>query len=204
MRLIESYLKRPVARVLLRLGIRTNQLTLAGGVFTLIDALLVGFSLVPIWVGGIIFLAAASTDLFDGALSRLDQRPHDKALGGFLDTMTDKFVEIFIHLSLWFVLDANLWRILVLASLVTALEVSETKARAAEYNLDIDWWEVQFLGHPARVLGVGLGMFLTAFFPTQETLLATFGGLTAFNCLCLIERNTKVFRAIKNGSFRKT
>lgn len=128
----------PIARVMARLGIHPNTVTLVG--FLLQAGVGVVFGLGHLVLGGWLLLAVAPVDALDGALARaLGQK---SLLGAFLDSTFDRLSDAALILGLtvhYLRQGGHLEVVLLLISLVAALMVSYTRARA------------EALGFPCRV-----------------------------------------------------
>ncbi len=128
----------PIARVMARLGIHPNTVTLVG--FLLQVGVGVVFGLGHLVLGGWLLLVVAPVDALDGALARaLDQK---SLLGAFLDSTFDRLSDAALILGLtvhYLRQGEHLEVVLLLISLVAALMVSYTRARA------------EALGFPCRV-----------------------------------------------------
>jgi CDP-diacylglycerol--glycerol-3-phosphate 3-phosphatidyltransferase len=128
----------PIARVMARLGIHPNTVTLVG--FLLQVGVGVVFGLGHLVLGGWLLLVVAPVDALDGALARaLDQK---SLFGAFLDSTFDRFSDAALILGItvhYLRQGEHLEVVLLLISLVAALMVSYTRARA------------EALGFPCRV-----------------------------------------------------
>ena len=128
----------PIARVMARLGIHPNTVTLVG--FLLQVGVGVVFGLGHLVLGGWLLLVVAPVDALDGALARaLGQK---SLLGAFLDSTFDRLSDAALILGLtvhYLRQGEHLEVVLLLISLVAALMVSYTRARA------------EALGFPCRV-----------------------------------------------------
>ncbi len=128
----------PIVRVMARLGIHPNTVTLVG--FLLQAGVGVVFGLGHLVLGGWLLLAVAPVDALDGALARaLGQK---SLLGAFLDSTFDRLSDAALILGLtvhYLRQGGHLEVVLLLISLVAALMVSYTRARA------------EALGFPCRV-----------------------------------------------------
>ena len=128
----------PIARVMARLGIHPNTVTLVG--FLLQAGVGVVFGLGHLVLGGWLLLVVAPVDALDGALARaLDQK---SLFGAFLDSTFDRLSDAALILGLtvhYLRQGEHLEVVLLLISLVAALMVSYTRARA------------EALGFPCRV-----------------------------------------------------
>lgn len=128
----------PIARVMARLGIHPNTVTLVG--FLLQVGVGVVFGLGHLVLGGWLLLVVAPVDALDGALARaLEQK---SLFGAFLDSTFDRLSDAALILGLtvhYLRQGEHLEVVLLLISLVAALMVSYTRARA------------EALGFPCRV-----------------------------------------------------
>lgn len=155
--LAQAYLQPVVllfARLLVRLRISPNQVTVAGLLFAIFSASMVtlGFHM----AAGIIFLFGSALDLLDGALARLEGRM--TALGAFLDSTLDRVGEgaMFAVIAHHFALcgDASAVSAVVLAMLGGML-TSYTRARAETLGLSC---RSGWASRPERVLIVSSGL----------------------------------------------
>jgi CDP-diacylglycerol---glycerol-3-phosphate 3-phosphatidyltransferase len=125
----------PIAEFLNRLGIRPNTVTLVGLAGTVGVAILIGFGQMT-WAG-ILLLLMGPVDAMDGALARL--RNEASAWGAFVDSVTDRYSELFLFLGflLFYMVHSNPVGVL-LAYLAAAgsVLVSYVKARADASKLD--------------------------------------------------------------------
>jgi CDP-diacylglycerol---glycerol-3-phosphate 3-phosphatidyltransferase len=125
----------PIAKFFNRLGIRPNTVTLIGLAGTLGVAVLIAFGHMT-WAG-ILLLIMGPVDAMDGALARMRNEVSD--WGAFVDSVTDRYSELFVFLgfTVFYLLHASPTGVL-LAYLAAAGSVltSYTKARADASKLD--------------------------------------------------------------------
>jgi CDP-diacylglycerol---glycerol-3-phosphate 3-phosphatidyltransferase len=148
----------PVARLLLRLGVSPDVVTLVGTVGACAGAL----SLYPsghLASGTVVVTVFVLSDMVDGAMARLSAR--STRWGAFLDSTLDRVADaaIFSGLVLWFAgrgADALL-AALALGCLVTGAVVSYAKARAEGLGLTAD---VGIAERSERLVVVLLATFL--------------------------------------------
>ncbi len=119
----ENYSMR-LARPLARLGLSPSAITLAGAGFGVIAAIMYAR-------GNLIFaffavLLASLSDIADGAVAKLTNS--QSALGGFLDSVLDRYSDSIILIGIGIYLPEHL--LLVLVVLFGTLLVSYTRARA--------------------------------------------------------------------------
>ena len=164
----------PVVRVLARLGVQPNQVTVAGTLICLAGAALV----VVDWLvlAGVIYLAGCALDLIDGALAR----SQDKVTSGgaFLDSTLDRITEgaLFTAITYHFAQQgAALAAALTVVALLGALLVSYTRARAEALGAAC---KVGIVTRAERVLLLGLGLCFGLLEPVVY-LLAALNGVSA-------------------------
>jgi len=119
---IEGFLL-PLTRFAVKSGIKPNYITLLGFVF----GILASFAIVKgkITYGMMLLLLSCFMDVFDGAMARNEDAMTE--FGGFLDSVSDRYVDIAVFISLGYY--TSDWLIAVIA-LSGALLVSYTRARA--------------------------------------------------------------------------
>ena len=125
----------PIVRFLDRVGVKPNMLTLAGFIGTLYSAYL--FSQGQFSWGGLVYLVSGPIDALDGALARLQGEAED--FGAFVDSVTDRYSELFVFAGLlWYSLqNGDSW--LAMATYLAAFGsvlVSYTRARAQSLGLE--------------------------------------------------------------------
>jgi CDP-diacylglycerol--glycerol-3-phosphate 3-phosphatidyltransferase len=119
----------PIGRFLNRLGIAPNTLTLAGLAGNFIGALLLARG--QFISGGVLLFLMGPLDALDGTMARLRGEP--SAFGAFVDSVTDRFSELFIYAGLiYFYLSIQnaLMVLLCFAALGGSFMVSYVRARA--------------------------------------------------------------------------
>ncbi|WP_456469502.1 archaetidylinositol phosphate synthase [Archaeoglobus sp.] len=114
---------KPVAKILGKAGIKPNHLTFLGLLFGIFSACYIIKG--KILVAALFVLLSSVCDLLDGALARTAEMTTE--FGGFLDSVTDRYVDVILFLSLGiYGVD---WVVVGLA-LSGALLVSYTRAKA--------------------------------------------------------------------------
>jgi CDP-diacylglycerol--glycerol-3-phosphate 3-phosphatidyltransferase len=119
----------PAAAFIHRFGITPNMLTLTGLAGNIVAA--VFLSQGSFLVAGLIILIVGPLDALDGALARLRGEP--SPFGGFVDSVTDRYSELFIFggLMLHYLQRGEwLWAGVVYAAAAGSILVSYTRARA--------------------------------------------------------------------------
>lgn len=125
----------PVARLLVRVRIRPNYLTVLGLALSALAAL--AFAASRVRTGGLLLMAAGAADLLDGAVARVSGQA--TPFGAFLDSVLDRYSDLIVlaGLALLFVRLGRLPDLLLtLASLVGSIMVSYTRARAESIGAD--------------------------------------------------------------------
>jgi CDP-diacylglycerol--glycerol-3-phosphate 3-phosphatidyltransferase len=144
----------PVTRILARLGIQPNQVTVAGTLICLVSpALVVADRLV---LAGVVFLTGSALDLIDGALARSQGKVTDG--GAFLDSTLDRITEgaLFAAIAYHFAqAGAAGAAALTVVALLGALLVSYTRARAEALGANC---KVGIITRPERVVLLGFGL----------------------------------------------
>ncbi len=127
----------PVARVLLRLNVSPDAVTLIGTLGTSAAALYF-FPRGDFFVGTLVICIFVFSDSLDGTMARLAGRP--STWGAFLDSTLDRVADaaIFCGIALWFAGDGNdpAMAAVTLAALVGGLLVSYARARADGLGAD--------------------------------------------------------------------
>lgn len=163
----------PLARGLLRLRVKPNQVSVLGLLLNLATAgLVVTDHLV---LAGVVYLAAGTLDLLDGVLARLAKSA--SPFGAFLDSTLDRISEgvVFSAVAYRFALagsavDAGL----VVLALLGSMLVSYTRARAEGLGVAC---KVGVLTRPERVVLVAFGL-LTGLLAQVIYLIIVLTGLT--------------------------
>lgn len=145
----------PLARLLLRLHVAPNHVSVAGVVLNVATAALVIVDR-PM-TAAIVYLAAGAFDLLDGLLARLANRA--TAFGAFLDSTMDRISEgvVFAAVAYQFAAQGEkLGATLVVLALLGALLVSYTRARAEAVGCECN---VGILTRAERVILLTVGLF---------------------------------------------
>lgn len=144
----------PLARVLVRLGMTANRLTLLGVAVTLagVGVLLSG----PLRLGVVIVALGSVVDALDGAVARLQGT--DGALGAFYDSVTDRVGDVaLLGAAAWMVRDDPLLFGVAVVALGGAQLTSYVRAKAESLG-----WQatVGVLERAERVIILLVGLFL--------------------------------------------
>lgn len=149
-----------VGRVLVRLGLAPNTMTVLGLAGNVAGAWFLARG--QMTVGGLIILAAGPIDALDGTMARLRGEP--SKFGAFVDSTSDRFSElvIFFGLLIYFAHQQDFTAmLLVFAAAVGSVMVSYIKARAESlgYVANVGWltrMERYLVLSPALIFNVPL------------------------------------------------
>jgi CDP-diacylglycerol---glycerol-3-phosphate 3-phosphatidyltransferase len=129
-----------IARLLARLPITPNQVTVAGTLFTFGAAVLAGLG--QLRVAGIVLALSGTFDILDGALARATKRSYP--YGAFLDSTFDRYSEgaVYIGVAAYFLEHGDRfmrWEVLAcLLALSGSFLVSYVRARAQSLGFRCD------------------------------------------------------------------
>jgi CDP-diacylglycerol--glycerol-3-phosphate 3-phosphatidyltransferase len=158
-RAVVAYGLNPTARLLLRLGVSPNAVTIAGTVGVLIGAYF-GARGQLFW-GTVIVTACALTDALDGTMARM--RGGTGKFGALLDSSMDRIADgaVFGAVVYYMATEGNPYggTIAALVSLVAGQVVSYVKARAQSLGMDAD---VGIAERLERLVILGVGGLLGA------------------------------------------
>lgn len=184
--LAARYIANPIARVFIALKISANMLTLAGFGVAVVAAWLLADS--RLFLGGVVMLAGAVLDMFDGAVARLSGKA--STFGAFFDSVMDRLGEavVLFGLAVFYMRDAHALGVyLAFGALTASLMVSYLRARAEGLNIPGD---VGFLGRPERI--VVLGVALLVGYPAYGLgIIAVVGALTVLQRAWHVRRVTR-------------
>ncbi|MEV4638944.1 phosphatidylinositol phosphate synthase [Actinoplanes sp. NPDC049548] len=158
-RAVVAYGVNPTARLLLRLGVSPNAVTVAGTVGVLVGAWF-GAQGMLFW-GTVIVTACALTDALDGTMARM--RGPSGQFGALLDSSMDRIADgaVFAAVVYYLATEGNpyggVWAALL--SLIGGQVVSYVKARAQSLGLNAD---VGIAERLERLLILGVGGLLGA------------------------------------------
>ena len=180
--MISSYVERPVAGALAKMGVSPNMVTYAGLVGAGISAWLIGEGI--LWAGGIAMLVAGVLDLFDGALAR--STGQDSPFGALLDSVIDRVSEIVVLLGLllhYARSDSLEGTVLVYLAAGGSVMVSYLRARSEGLGIDC---KVGVMTRPERVAALGFGLIVGHWLPVA--LLVVLGVIAALTILTTAQR----------------
>jgi archaetidylinositol phosphate synthase len=184
-----SDLLSPVTSYIVRKGMRPNHLTLLGLSTGLLSALFIATQ--NLFLGGIFLLLSGLFDILDGALARTQIMISE--FGGFLDSVSDRYVDIAIFIALG--LYGINWFFVVLA-LSGAMLVSYTRARAEKI---IERCNVGLAERGERLMIIFLGI-LVGYVEAAVIIVAILSHLTAVHRI-IYTRNEVAKKYLKGGEF---
>jgi CDP-diacylglycerol---glycerol-3-phosphate 3-phosphatidyltransferase len=131
LRHLQGHVMRPVAQLLVRLGVSPDAVTWFGATSVTVVAL-VCFPQGWLWQGAVLVALLSASDMVDGHMARaLPNR--DRRWGSFLDSSLDRLADAGIIGALAWYLALHrdpLWAVLAVAALVAAQLTSYVRARA--------------------------------------------------------------------------
>jgi CDP-diacylglycerol--glycerol-3-phosphate 3-phosphatidyltransferase len=176
-------LTEPVGRSIARTGVTPNMITAAGLAGALVAAVLVARG--QFLAGGIVMLAAAALDLFDGMVARASGQV--TAFGGVLDSTCDRLSEAAVLGGLVFRLAGEGKReevVVAFAAVVGSLLVSYLRARAEAAGMQL---REGLFTRAERVLVLGVGLIF-GWVRLALWILAVLANLTAAQRLWLVRQ----------------
>ncbi|WP_300344819.1 phosphatidylinositol phosphate synthase [Nesterenkonia sp.] len=187
----------PLARLLLRLGLTPNAVTIIGTLGVSLGALIL-YPLGQLFWGTVVITLFVFSDLIDGLMARLGDRR--SVLGGFLDSVSDRVQDsaVFLGLMLWFFGEGDSYWIGVAAALcmILGLLVSYIRARAESEGYDANTGIAE---RPERMV---LALVFTGFVGLglpPAVLLVVLTLLAAASLVTVIQRITTVIRQAQAG-----
>jgi len=174
----------PPARLLLALHIHPNAITAVGFAVAAAAAYLLAEG--RLWQGGIVMLAGAAMDMYDGAVARLGGK--ESTFGAMLDSVLDRLGEVVVLFGLLvFYVRAgdDTGAYLAFGALAASLMVSYLRARSEGLGVPGD---VGLMGRPERIVVLGAGLLLG--YPSWAL-----GIIAALASLTVVQRAVHVWRA---------
>jgi CDP-diacylglycerol--glycerol-3-phosphate 3-phosphatidyltransferase len=144
-----------MTRVMQRLHITPNQVTVAGALLNVVAAALVISG--DLVAAGVIFVVGSCLDMLDGTLARLAKMV--TPFGAFFDSTLDRASEGIVLAAIAYRLAAEGREIdaaLVVVALMGSFLVSYTRARAEAVGVEC---KVGLMSRPERVVLVAIGLF---------------------------------------------
>jgi CDP-diacylglycerol--glycerol-3-phosphate 3-phosphatidyltransferase len=176
----------PVAALLNRLGVTPNMLTFTGLVGNMVAAIFLSQG--QFLIGGLFVLLAGPLDALDGALARLRGEP--SLFGGFIDSVIDRYSELFIFAGLilhYGQQDELLWVAVVYAAAAGSQLVSYTRARAEGVGLSA---KCGLLTRAERFI-ILIPSLIFNFVEIGVTLIAVFANFTALQRIFHVHKQAR-------------
>jgi len=174
---------QPIARLLMRLGLTPNAVTVLG--FLLSAAVALVLATGRLTLAGLLLIATLAFDAVDGTMARTQGTT--SRFGAFLDSTLDRWTELFLYGALvwhYLQLGQNLYVLLAVAAMSTSVMVSYTRARAEGVGLPCK--EGIFTRFERMVvLIIGLLFGLT---PWALGIIAVLAGITAVQRIFVTKR----------------
>ena len=170
------YVESPAARLLEKMGLTPNQLTMIGLLLSAATAYLLSIGLFP--AGGVLLILASALDMADGSLARLQGRA--SAVGALLDSTADRISEaaIFLGLLLFYISPRSIAEVLLIfLALISSFMVSYLRAKGEGLGVDCN---VGVMTRPERVLALAAGLLMGQVF-VALVVIAAFSFLTALH-----------------------
>ena len=190
--IITDYVENPVVRVLRRLGLKPNLVTLIGLLISGAGAYFIAIG--QWWIGGLVVLFAGIFDLFDGALARATGSA--SRFGALLDSTVDRVSEAVVLLGLLvYYLSTNddIGSILVYAAIIGSIMVSYLRARSEGLGIDC---KVGVMTRPERVAIVGIGLIVGHWEP--NVMLIVLGVISALTVFTAVHRLVHTWRMLES------
>ncbi len=153
---------RPLERAVVALGIHPNAITFS----SLIACASAGLGVASghLATAGWLYILAGLLDILDGRLARATNR--SSQAGAFLDSVADRWGELFIFAGFaWFLRD-TIWLGAVMLAVSGSIMVSYTRARGEGLSLVLDGGNMQ---RAERIALVSVGTLLTAWFDAASS-----------------------------------
>lgn len=183
LRVIFKDVLNPIAAFFNRLGLMPNTMTILGLVGNVIAAYFLAQG--QMLVGGILVLMMGPVDALDGSMARL--RGEAGAFGAFVDSVTDRYSELFIIGGLiWYYSQQteSLFVMLGYAAAAGSVLVSYTRARAQSLGKDS---KIGILTRAERYLVMAPALIFNIA-PVGLALIALFSNVTALQRIYDIRR----------------
>ena len=127
------WLIAPVERTLVRLRVSPDLLNFSGALFGIAAGISYGSGAIAL--GGGFVLLGGLTDILDGRVARA--RGIGSDYGEFLDSVIDRFSEMFVFMGLAFYFEPSRWEMLsMVGALGGSMMVSYTRAKGAAVGVD--------------------------------------------------------------------
>lgn len=156
---IHTYVEEPIARLLNRLGVSPNAITILGLLISVIGATFVGMG--HISTGGMLFLLGGCMDLFDGSLARLTGNV--TKFGNLIDSLADRTGEAALYLGLVFYgiqhfsgsINLITYMTVLFVALISSQMVSYLRAKGESLGIKM---REGIMTRPERVILLSIGL----------------------------------------------
>ncbi len=112
---------------------------------------------------GWLYILAGALDVLDGRLARATG--HASKAGAFLDSVTDRWCELFVFTGFAWFLHESIWLLAVMLAVTGSLMVSYTRARGESLGIALDGGAMQ---RAERIALVSIGTLITAWFNAAQ------------------------------------
>ncbi|MQF49081.1 CDP-alcohol phosphatidyltransferase family protein [SAR202 cluster bacterium AC-647-N09_OGT_505m] len=153
---LANYVERPIARLLAKIGLSPNKVTVIGLLLSGIIAYLL--SVGQFVGGGVLLIIASAMDMADGALARLQAK--STTAGALLDSTADRISEavVFLGLLVFFINPLSIPEVvLIYLAVSSSFMVSYLRARGEGLGVDC---KVGVMTRPERVLVLAVGLLI--------------------------------------------
>ncbi len=147
----------PILKLLIKIGVTPNVMTMVGFTFSLLAGL--AFANGLFGIAGWLIIAGGTCDIFDGRIARLTGKT--SVAGGYFDSVMDRYGEAFVFLGLAIFYRESWILYFVIAGLIGATMVSYTKARGQSEGVKCDGGIMQ---RPERIVYIGVGSVFSPLF----------------------------------------
>lgn len=151
------WLTSPFARLMVRLHVTPNVLTVWGFVVCCVSAYF--FHQGMIGAGGWFMIFGATFDMFDGQIARLTGR--ESKSGAFFDSVMDRFSEAVVLFGLASFYRSSWVLYFVVLAIVGSMMVSYTRARGEGVGVDV---KTGIMQRPERIVYLGVGSIFSPVF----------------------------------------
>jgi phosphatidylglycerophosphate synthase len=151
------WMLRPFERLIVAARISPDAITYASLACCATAGLAIGTS--HLATAGWMYIIAGGLDVLDGRLARATGR--QSRAGAFLDSVTDRWGELFVFAGFAWWLRGSGWLLVALGALAGSLMVSYTRARGEGLGIVLDGGAMQ---RAERIALVALGTLVTAWF----------------------------------------
>ncbi|MBO54694.1 MAG: hypothetical protein CL886_03445 [Dehalococcoidia bacterium] len=159
--LLARYIEIPGAKLLHKMGLTPNWITVIGFSICGVSALLVARG--ELFYGGLLFLVGAGLDLFDGGLARLTKT--ESPFGALLDSVLDRLGEasLLLGIAAYMLLSdfskekTFIYVMALILTLILSQSVSYLRARGEGLNA---YTRTGLMTRPERVMILGFGLII--------------------------------------------